>query len=440
MIDVKSLYIDPGTGGMLFTVLLGVISVAVFSIRALYMKLRFFLSSDKSVKLSDKKIPIAIYSESKRYWHIFEPILDEFERRQQPIVYFTGSEDDPVYKKNYKFITGENIGTGNKAFSRLNLLNASVLLATTPSLDVFQWKRSKNVDCYILIPHAAKDLSLFRMYGTDHYDAFILSGEVQIKQVRQMEEIRGLKTRTCELCGVPYLDDMKKRRDSIDSLPSHERTVLLAPSWGESGILTRFGEKLIDILVLTGYKIIVRPHPQSFDSERELMDRLMQKYNDPSKVEWNRDSDNFDVLMRSDVLISDFSGVMFDFAMVFDKPIIYTDTKFDIRPYDADWIEEPAWTFRILPDLGYELNDNNVGKIKELIDGCIDNEKFVKGREKARNDIWAHIGEGAVRSADFVIKLYEKVLAESKNEQVPDKKTNNRGSIHQQATLAGKGN
>lgn len=38
------------------------------------------------------------------------------------------------------------------------------------------------------------------------------------------------------------------------------------------------------------------------------------------------------------------SGVIFDFALVYDKPIIYTDTKFDISPYDAWWLDKEIWT------------------------------------------------------------------------------------------------
>ena len=406
----KALYIDPGTGGMLFTVLFGVLSVAVFSLRALIIRMKYRVGG-QNAKVDRKKIPIAIHCEHKRYWNIFEPILNELEKKQQKIVYLTGSEDDPVFKKDYKYIKPEYIGEGNKAFSKLNLLNASVLFSTTPSLDVFQWKRSKDVDCYIHIMHAAKDITMYRMYGTDHYDAFILSGELQVKQIRQMEEMRGIKPRDYEICGVPYLDEMKKRVENADPVPAHERTVLLAPSWGESGILSRFGGKFIDDLISTGYKIIVRPQPQSFVSEKEMLDKLMSQYSDTSKVEWNSDTDNFNVLMRSDVLISDYSGVMFEFAMVFDKPVIYTDTKFDPRPYDADWIEETPWTFSILPELGPKLSEENADKIKDLIDKSIDDQSFRKGREKARNDIWAHIGESAERSADFIIKKYKETVS-----------------------------
>ena len=402
---------------MLFSILFGVFGVAVFSFKALLLKMKYRTSSDKNARMIDQKIPIAIFTDHKRYWNIFEPLLDEFEKRKQNVTYLTCSKDDPVFDKKYEFIKGEFIGEGNKAFSRLNLLNASVVLSTTPSLDVFQWKRSKNVDCYIHILHAANDITMYRMFGTDHFDALILSGDYQEKEVRQMEEMRGISPREVSLCGIPYMDEMKKRLESSDEIPPHDRTVLLAPSWGESGILSRFGEKLIDALILTGYKIIVRPHPQSYTSEKEMLDKLMSKYSDSSKVIWNRDNDNFEVLRQADILISDFSGIIFDFTLVFDKPLIYTDTKYDISPYDACWIKETPWTFRILPELGLELNEENVDNIKELIDRCIEDPSFSEGRNKARSETWIPMGNGAELTVDFIMKKYNEVIAKKKSEK-----------------------
>ena len=424
---IRALYIDPGTGGMLFTILFGLFGVVVFAFRTLIMRMKFRTSGNKAAMISDKKLPIVIFAESKRYWNVFEPLLDEFEKRKQKVTYLTGSEDDPVFDKEYKYVTGEFIGEGNKAFSKLNLLNATLVLSTTPSLDVFQWKRSKNVDCYVHIFHAPNDVTLYRMFGTDHYDALIVSGKYQEEQIRKLEEIRSIKPRDIEICGIPYMDEMKKRLQKDDNAPDHKRTVLLAPSWGESGILSKYGDTMIDALIDTGYKVIIRPHPQSFSAEKDLIDRLMTKYNDKDKVEWNRDNDNFEVLRSSDVLISDFSGVLFDFSLVFDKPVIYTKSRFDNSPYDAYWIDDPLWTFEILPDLGLELNDDNVGEIKTLIDRCIEDPSFAAGRDKARSETWMHMGEGATRSVDFVLKKYNDVLSakraeEKKNKQVSQKK------------------
>ena len=48
--------------------------------------------------------------------------------------------------------------------------------------------------------------------------------------------------------------------------------------------------------------MIVRPHPQSFRSETEMIERIMKAYPDSDQLEWNRDNDNYEVLKRSDIL------------------------------------------------------------------------------------------------------------------------------------------
>ena len=49
---LEFLYIDPGTGGMLFTVLFGVFGVVIFSVRALMMKLKYSTTGDKNAKIN----------------------------------------------------------------------------------------------------------------------------------------------------------------------------------------------------------------------------------------------------------------------------------------------------------------------------------------------------------------------------------------------------
>ena len=127
------------------------------------------------------------------------------------------------------------------------------------------------------------------------------------------------------MAGIPYLDVMKARLEKEGRKEKKEGSVpsvLLAPAWGPSGLLTTLGPEMIEALVNTGYDITVRPHPQSFTSEKELMDRLMKEYPESEHFHWNRDNDNFDILNSSDIMISDFSGVIYDYTLVFDKPLI----------------------------------------------------------------------------------------------------------------------
>ena len=270
------LYIDPGTGSMLFTILIGIIGASIYSIRMLIIKLRFKLSGGKA-EVGIQRIPIAIYSDNKRYWSIFEPICQELSRRGKEIVYMTSSPDDPALCCDLPRFKAEFIGADNRAFAKLNFLNADILLSTTPGLDVYQWKRSKNVRHYVHIPHASNDITLYRMFGIDYYDAILLSGDYQLQQIRKMEQIRSLPEKELLKVGIPYMDEMEKRSKTAEPVPVHERTVLLAPSWGPSAILSVYGGKIIDVLLKTGYHVIIRPHPQSFSSEKEMLDKLMKE-------------------------------------------------------------------------------------------------------------------------------------------------------------------
>lgn len=403
-------YIDPGTGSMLFTILIGVLSAAIYLLRNVVIKLRFAMSGGRQKSADAARIPFVLFTDDKRYWNTFQPICDELERRGQTAVYMTASPDDPALKQSYAHVRTEFIGQGNRAFARMNTLKADVVLATTPGLEVYQWKRSRDARYYMHILHMPNDATLYRMFGLDYFDAVLLTGEYQVRQLRKLEALRKLPEKELPLVGLPYLDRLRARLNEAGPAPEHPVTVLLAPSWGPSGLLTVYGKKLLDALLKTPYHIVVRPHPQSFVSEKPLMDELMAAYPDSERLEWDRSNDNFEVLRRSDVMISDFSGVIFDFALVFDGPVIYSKTEFDKGPYDAWWLDDELWTFSILEKIGVQLNEGDFADLGAVIDRCLNAPGFREGREQARRETWANIGHSAEATVDFMMKTRERLL------------------------------
>lgn len=402
------LYIDPGTGSMLFTILIGVIGAAVYSARMFWIRMKFRLSGGK-VEKDVQKIPIAIFSDDKRYWKIFEPVCRELGKREIPVVYMTQSEDDPGLSAALENVRAEYIGGDNKAFARLNYIKATILLATTPGLDIYQWKRSPDVDWYVHILHAPTEVVTYRMFGLDYYDAVLLSGDYQARDIRNLESMRQLPEKELVQIGIPYMDEMAARLAQDPPLPPHPRTVLLAPSWGKSAILSVYGGNIIQTLLDTGYHVIVRPHPQSFTSEKELLEGLMKQYPASEQLEWNRDTDNYEVLRRSDIMISDFSGVAFDFSLVYDKPIIYTDPSFNLDVYDAWWLDYPIWTVGALPRIGCQLTPENMGRLKQTIDTCLESADYAQSRQEVKAETWAFPGQGAVKAADYLQAKYQEL-------------------------------
>ena len=395
-------YIDPGTGSMLFTILIGVLGALIYALRNSWMKLKVLFLGGRSREKSSSGTPFVFFTDSKRYWTIFKPLCDEMEKRGETVLYLTASPDDPLLEEKYTHIKTEFIGEGNRAYARMNMLQADVVLSSTPGLDVYQWKRSRNVSWYVHVLHAANGVTCYRMFGIDYYDALLLSGEYQIREVRELEAQRRLPAKECVLAGLPHMDALLKKLQEHGPAPEHGTTVLLAPSWGPSSIFNRFGEQMIENLCKTGYHIILRPHPQSMVSEKELIARLRSRFPESEKLEWNFDNDNFDVLYRSDLLISDYSGVVFDFALVFDRPVIYADVSFDFEPYDAGWLNNEMWTFRALPKVGMQLTPENADRLPELIEESLHSRAFADGRREAVAETWANQGNSIPAIADYL--------------------------------------
>lgn len=401
---------------MLFAILIGIAGAVNYVFRNAIVKIKFLLSGGRNVEANKDVIPYCIFSDDKRYWNVFEPICREFDKRGIDIVYLTASEDDPAFDCGLEHVRASFLGDGNKCFAKLNLLKATILLSTTPGLDVYQWKRSKDVQCYVHILHAAGDVLLYRMFGLDYYDCVLVAGQTQIDDIRAFEEMRELPEKEIAITGIPYMDEMAKRLEASGPIGKHPRTVLLAPSWGSSAILSKYGAPFIKELLATGYRIIIRPHPQSFKSETEMVERLMQEFPESKQLEWNRDIDNFECLRRADILISDFSGVIFDFALVYDKPVIYTEAKIDLGPYDAWWAEDEIWTLSALPRLGMELGPERSVPLKRMINQCLNNQRFAYGRQQIREEVWQCYGEGAIKTTDWLVDKYERLMSEAKAE------------------------
>lgn len=398
------LYIDPGTGSMLFSLFIGLAAAATFGLKALWVKIRFIISGGKA-KASDEDvaIPYVIFSDHKRYWNVFKPVCDEFEKRQVDLVYYTASEDDPVLTAGYSFVHPEFLGSGNKPYAKLNFLHADVVLSTTPGLDVYQWKRSKKVKKYIHIPHAIGDCSGYKMFGLDYYDAVLIAGDHQKEVIQSIESKRNIKKKDFFKVGLTYFDTMMERKNQATTVKNETPLILLAPSWGKSSILAQYGEEFISLLAETGYDVVIRPHPQSVVSEKEMLEELQLKFKNEPNVKWNFDNDNFDILNSADLLISDYSGVMYDFSFIFNKPFIYADVNFNSMPYDASWLDTTSWNFAVLPKLGVKLDENKFSDMKSIIDELLTSPKLKEEREKIINETWCYPGEAAKRIADYMI-------------------------------------
>lgn len=359
-------YLDPGNGSMLLSVFIGLISSAYFMLRKLPSVARsvFFRLTGKKDDLINNSI--VFYAESAAYWSTFKPILEEFAKQNRPATYLTSDEKDPVFSAGLPdCIRAKYIGKGQTAYTALGFLQADLFVLTTPGIDVLQIRRSAGVKKYIHIVHAVGDIHTYKFYSFDYYDAVYCSGPGPVKSLRALEALRKTEPKELPILGCPYLDTMVTRLATAQK-PEHD-TILVAPTWGKNGLLTRTGSLIPKMLAQAGYKVILRPHPQSFISDKPLMDQLTQELAGIDAIEWDRNPDGFASLSRAQLMISDVSGVIFDFAFNFLRPVISVGAGPMKEGFEAWEIPHEAWEMQALDSLGKRIMPGDEARIVDAV-------------------------------------------------------------------------
>ena len=408
-------YIDPGTGSMLFAVLTGIISTLFFAGKTFFIKIKTmpFLFNKTKAENSEKRKKFVFYSEGKQYWNVFKPVVDEFSARGIECHYYSSDTDDPGLDYQSEYVTPLFIGKGNRAYAKLNMLEADICLMTTPGLDVYQLERSKGVKHYSHILHAVDDTTLYKLFSFDYFDSILLTGEYQKKDIRVLEKKRGTGKKQLYVAGCTYLDVLSEKIKTMNiEKGTDKKIVLVSPSWGENGLLAKYGLKLLIPLAESEFHIILRPHPQSSISEKDVLDEIRKGLKNYSNIEWDFERENLTSMIRSDIMISDFSGIMSDYWFLLGKPVMYAKSEFDKRAYDASDVEDEPWKFKTLDEIGIELVEKDFSDIEKIINSSIHNEQLLSKIKEAKNTAYFFQGQSGKKAADILLSIHEKLQKE----------------------------
>lgn len=404
-------YLDPGTGSMLLSVVVGLVSSAYFLVRKLPSMIRGLVYRMTGRKDDLKRNKIVIYSESTSYWSTWRPVLKALVDRGVPVTYLTSAEKDPVFSEDYHgLVTARYIGTGNTAYTALGFLEADLFVLTTPGIDVLQIRRSPGVKKYVHVVHALGDVHTYKLFSFDYYDAVFCSGEGQVKSLRALEALRHTKAKELPLVGCPYLDGLVERAARLTT-PPDGRTVIVAPTWGRNGMLTRCGALVPKLLAQAGFHVILRPHPQSFISDVPVIEKVRQELAEFPQIEWDRNPDGFATLSRAAVMVSDVSGVIFDFAFVFLRPVVTVGSGPVKDGFEAWEVPHPAWESAAMEELGRRLLPGHEAEVARTVQALLTDKTNRVERIKAlREKNAVNFGHAGTAVAEELIKM-EKTLS-----------------------------
>lgn len=360
-------YLDPASGSAILYIILAAITSLIF-----YSKTIFIILYSKLYRLLKKEDPksydFVIYSEGKQYWTTFKPLIEEFEKNKQEVLYTTSSQDDPIFNFKSDFIHSKYIGSEVFASSYLNYLRTKVLITTTPQLNIFNLKKSKYVNHYTHIVHAPVDVHTYRKFAFDYYDSVMCSGAHQIKSIRSLESFRNMPQKDLYETGLLYYDNQKELPRDL----SDKKTILIAPTWKEYSLLNTCGEVLITEL-LKNFNVILRPHPQTYKSFPEVISNIENNFLHKENFEIDTNKSGLEVMQKASLMISDLSGVVWDFIFLHEKPVVLFETPDDLKGFEDTEIKHESWEKDLIKKELKTFNELDIHKIEKIIINSRDN-------------------------------------------------------------------
>ena len=366
-------------------------------------------SLKKFENLSDFERSIVFYAENKASMNHFRTLIFELtERMNFQICYVTSVKNDPIFSSKNKNILSFYIGEGTARTKFFLTLRAKILVMDMPDLNTYHIKRSKAYPVhYIYLFHSMFSIhSYLRKGSLDNYDTIFCVGPHHVNEIKATEKLYELKPKKIINYGFGRLDTLLQEKEKFGKFDSNLKDlILITPSYGSKNLLEKCGIELIDTLLKSNFRVLLRPHFRTLRDSTELIDSIKDKFGKNPNFTFEDGIIPSEYFHNSICMVSDWSGISMEYAFTFKRPIIFIDVpKKVLNLNSSDILLEPI-EISLRSKLGYIVSPNNLKIIPDLIKNTTKNNKFSQQIQKIRSETVFNIGESAKIGADFIQQL-----------------------------------
>lgn len=354
---------------------------------------------------------LVFYSEGSGYYKYFKNVINELLSRSNIVIhYVTNDPNDQVFKiaVNEPRIKPYYIGM-KRLITLMMKMDAELVVMTTPDLNNYHIKRSyieKDIE-YIYIPHSpgGSYSKTLRKGALDHFDTIFLTGPQAKREIRALEQVYKQPEKRLVEFGFPLLEELAQDYESSEKEVNEKKVILIAPSWHDGNIMECCLETILKILITDKYKIIVRPHPQYVRLYREKVAKIQNEFSTvpSSTLVFETDFSSSFSIYQSDIIITDWSGIGYEFCYATLKPGIFINTKRKIANPEYFKVDLESLEDRIRKKLGIELELSEIKNINSSIRYLVENMDSYKDIIKTvRNDELYNFGYAAQKGAEYI--------------------------------------
>ena len=351
---------------------------------------------------------MVFYAEHSGYYPYFEGLIRELtDNYQQTVSYVTSDPLDPVLKAQKPRLRAFYINKLLSSFMRF--VDCKVFVMTLTDLNQFYLKRSRNPVHYVYVFHALVSTHMmYRRGAFDYYDSILCAGPYHIQEIRRYEKLAGLKPKKLVEAGYYRLDRIYETYKNQHFLPvtSGKKTVLIAPSWGDKNILESCGEELITILLKAGYKVIVRPHPETIRRSPALIAKLESVFVRHPEFTLEKSVASDESLTKADVLICDCSGVALEYAFGTERPVLFIDVPPKVKNPKFRELELEPFELELRQKIGVIVSPGDLRAVPATIGELISKKNAFRDTIiTLRNKNVFALGESSRIGAQYIMGL-----------------------------------
>ena len=166
------------------------------------------------------------------------------------------------------------------------------------------------------------------------------------------------------------------------------------------------GIELIKILLDANYHVIVRPHPMTIKKSPKIIKQIKEKFEENLDFLLDTNTSSFEQLFSSYALITDWSGIGYEYAFGCKRPVIYVDVPKKAHNKEYEKIQLVPFETSIRDKVGEVVSPQNIETIPERIEFLYGNDNNFENKiQKIRNDVIFNIGESGKVTANEIIRI-----------------------------------
>ena len=360
--------------------------------------------------LSDSKRSIVFYAENKASMNHFRTLIFELtERMNFQICYITSVKDDPIFTSTNKNILSFYIGEGTARTKFFLTLRAKILVMDMPDLDTYHIKRSKAYPVhYIYLFHSMFSIhSYLRKGALDNYDTIFCVGPHQVNEIRATEKLYELKPKKIVNYGFGRLDTLLQEKEEFEKSDSNMKDlILITPSYGNENLLEKCGIELIDTLLKSNFRVLLRPHFRILRDSKKLIDSIKDKFGKNPNFIFEDGVIPSEYFHNSICMISDWSGISMEYAFTCECSVIFIDVPKKILNPDANDLSLEPIEISLRNKIGHIVSPENIENIPTIIKNFEnDVPNFSQQIKEIRTSIVFNVGNSAPVGAKYIQNL-----------------------------------